>query len=111
MITTRTLTILLTYKISKTNNYDNICVKLCKAVEDKFNSQEFDSYMNIVTKETISNVEEYDSNIIDFTITMFISYKPMNTDVNTLAKVFIETNLEKINIENVDCYLIDDMMY
>ena len=99
MNTSKMLTVALTYKVKQKNN-SNIKANIVNKLNSVFESEEFDSYMHIVTKETAIFIEDRTFPNIECLITMFTTLTDRTVKPVRLLKAYIEENLTALELDN-----------
>ena len=105
MIKTKMLNISLTYKTKS-----NVGEQIKTTINNMLKTDEFDTYMSIITKETTINIEHAQDNETELLITMFTTVDEQVKPVRRM-RAFIEEQLTKLVVDNVTCRLIRRRVY
>ena len=99
------LNISLTYKTKR-----NVSEQIITTINNILKSDEFDTYMSIITKESTINVEHAQDNEVELLITMFTTIDEQVKPVRRM-RAFIEENLTKLIVDDVTCRLVRRRVY
>ena len=105
MIKTKMLNISLIYKTES-----NVSEQIKTTINNMLKTDEFDTYMSIITKETTINIEHALNNETELLITMFTTIDEQVKPVRRM-RAFIEEQLTKLVVDDVTCRLIKRRVY
>lgn len=105
MIKSKMLNISLTYK-TKTD----VSEQLKAQIYNLLTTDQFDTYMSIITKETTINIEHAQDKETELLITMFTTIDEA-VKPTKLMRMFIEEHMSKFIVDNYTCRLVKRRVY
>ena len=105
MIKTKMLNISLIYKTES-----NVSEQIKTTINNMLKTDEFDTYMSIITKETTINIEHARDDETELLITMFTTIDEQVKPVRRM-RAFIEEQLTKLVVDDITCRLIKRIVY
>ena len=105
MIKTKMLNVSLTYKTKS-----NVSEQIKTAIDNMLKTNEFDTYMSIITKETTISIEHAQDNETELLITMFTTIDEQVKPVRRM-RAFIEEQLTKLVVDDITCRLVRRRVY